>query len=659
MIKTVSITSLSQLCVSAVLAVVIAMGVAFMVPQKAAAQISVPDTSQMSEVEIEFLILQLRVLIMQLLADMGGSGGGVSDEFDLDDNSADVLVGDQKEIGEFWLNDRSEERYFNELTVHFDSFYGPHPADVIDSLVLEIELEDAVAEYTFEYSLDSRSDWEEVSDGVYALTLFDRDDVGFGLYIPAGEEVYGEIEIEILPDAEESDWGVGIETLALYSPSQGDYTIGNAESITFEVIAAGTDTLGQQYGCHVDNLCVASVLDEYFYDVDVLEVREGVSGEGEDAVAEFVFVFDVTAEDHDLYIERGSFLAKGSVGEKADYMDVARETVDESSTADITRVSGTDYYVVEAFETEEFTVTLVYEPVVASRYLGTLYGFDFKFNGEGPLYTIDLYPDRITTDFVAVSGITYAEWLDQTDGSDGPDGGGQDTPAGPAGDGGQGEGYGEGEGAGAGPGDTNIPFDNNPFGPSNTADDRERKQDLDEIADGLHNHFAENQTFRIDGGGYMMSDGRQAGNGWFNYECDGPAEVCRYPKSVANVLLENSHLDRYIVDPSGSTVASNEQSGYMMLISDLPSGRVGEHHFTLWANLEEPTAADLDTLDDCHFSNYDNFPSNRDAAVQMNYCVDGSRTISPDGSVQGASISLDALISELVGRAAAMVRTQR
>jgi len=73
---------------------------------------------------------------------------------------------------------------------------------------------------------------------------------------------------------------------------------------------------------------------------------------------------------------------------------------------------------------------------------------------------------------------------------------------------------------------------------------------------------------------------------------------------TADILVTEGIIPQRIIDPSGST---STPSGYLYAVSG--------GNYTVWAKLENPTAADLATENTCKLNTYD------DHAIEPNYCV--------------------------------------
>lgn len=137
------------------------------------------------------------------------------------------------------------------------------------------------------------------------------------------------------------------------------------------------------------------------------------------------------------------------------------------------------------------------------------------------------------------------------------------------------------------------------------ARDAQRKSDLRQASIALGLYHASHGTYVVAGAG---SDGE--GNGWFSYA------GTTYPKSVAKGLVDDGDINKELVDPSGARIGNSPlgHTGYM-IVADAD-------HYTLWADLEDPSAADKATMDSCNSSTYDGFPTfPAPTSSQMNYCI--------------------------------------
>lgn len=139
------------------------------------------------------------------------------------------------------------------------------------------------------------------------------------------------------------------------------------------------------------------------------------------------------------------------------------------------------------------------------------------------------------------------------------------------------------------------------------AQDARRKSDLKQIQIAIELYYDKCGTYivRQNCTGTAYGSG---GVGWFNYLYSGSAGT------VAKGLVDNDVVGGEIIDPSGM-ISSNavDRSGYMI--------QATASKYTLWANLKNPTTADIATQDTCSISSYDNYSSTYASAARMNYCV--------------------------------------
>jgi len=124
------------------------------------------------------------------------------------------------------------------------------------------------------------------------------------------------------------------------------------------------------------------------------------------------------------------------------------------------------------------------------------------------------------------------------------------------------------------------------------ARDARRKADLRQIATALELYRDVNTGYSVAGSG--ASGG---GNGFFAFYSP-PS----YPKAVSQGLVDAGVIGQEIIDPSGI----RSGPGYM-IIADV-------NGYTLWSQLENPSASDLATLTTCRHSSYD-------SGYSMSYCI--------------------------------------
>lgn len=137
------------------------------------------------------------------------------------------------------------------------------------------------------------------------------------------------------------------------------------------------------------------------------------------------------------------------------------------------------------------------------------------------------------------------------------------------------------------------------------ARDAKRKADIDAIQLALESYHAQYGTYAVAGTGYMSG-----GSGWFGYSGNHGYSAT----SVAQGLMSAGYLNAEPRDPSGFITSDNvSNTGYLL--------QVNANNYTIWANLDNPTSADIATMDRCYFSTYDNYHPLYDNAAKSNYCL--------------------------------------
>lgn len=120
------------------------------------------------------------------------------------------------------------------------------------------------------------------------------------------------------------------------------------------------------------------------------------------------------------------------------------------------------------------------------------------------------------------------------------------------------------------------------------ARDAKRKADLESIVTALALYHSDTGTYRVSNGGCCGGTGR----GWYNYENGGT-----YPDSISDLLISQGYISGTAHDPQvpPSTTLVDGQRAYMVY-----EGLTGsiDTSVCVFANLENPSDADLATLDD-------------------------------------------------------------
>lgn len=133
------------------------------------------------------------------------------------------------------------------------------------------------------------------------------------------------------------------------------------------------------------------------------------------------------------------------------------------------------------------------------------------------------------------------------------------------------------------------------------ARDARRKSDLRQVVTALELYRDSVGTYAVTGTGANGS-----GQGWFSYE--NPAD--NYPKSVARGLVDAGVIGGLVISPSG---AITDPGAYMIMAN--------VNDYTIWTNLENPSASDIATQNTCRFSDFDNYHSSWAVSDRTNYCV--------------------------------------
>lgn len=141
------------------------------------------------------------------------------------------------------------------------------------------------------------------------------------------------------------------------------------------------------------------------------------------------------------------------------------------------------------------------------------------------------------------------------------------------------------------------------------ARDATRLQDLREIRTALELYYAKCGTYIVKqsctGTGYGSNG---IATGFFSHPYPSPSAG-----SVAQGLVDEKVMGGVVVDPSGATTHTATHTGYMIITS--------ANNYTIWANLENPTAAQIATQNSCFFNNYDGYLSTYPVETQTNYCI--------------------------------------
>ena len=140
------------------------------------------------------------------------------------------------------------------------------------------------------------------------------------------------------------------------------------------------------------------------------------------------------------------------------------------------------------------------------------------------------------------------------------------------------------------------------------ARDAKRLSDLAQLRTAMFLYYDKCETYIVKQNCTGTAYG-SSGVGWFNY-----ASYASSAGSVAQGLIDEGATNILFIDPSGMITTNNvNRSGYMVQATNV--------NFTLWANLENPTAEQRATQDNCKMSGYDNYQVTSPLESRMNYCV--------------------------------------
>ncbi len=140
------------------------------------------------------------------------------------------------------------------------------------------------------------------------------------------------------------------------------------------------------------------------------------------------------------------------------------------------------------------------------------------------------------------------------------------------------------------------------------ARDSIRIQSLKQIQLAMELYFSKCNTYTVRQNCTGTAYG-SGGNGWFNYTGYVGAGA------VSQGLIDAGVISTTIIDPSKVTTSNSvNRSGYMI--------QANATKYTIWANLENPTAENIATQDSCSITpGYDNYSGTYPVAARMNYCV--------------------------------------
>lgn len=413
------ISWLARLFTTAVCAVVLAMGLLFVVPAVTHAQ-TTETTSSDSSLSISDMIalisnLMQQVEYLQSLINQGGGGGRLypNGQYRVDAESAIVTPGMVNErVATIKIDDKSEVRYLNELRFTFVNENSP--VDDFEESFSNISL--WINGMRF-YSVDTSDvEWEteRSSDKLYDhAVLFDSSETGYGIKIPAGYEEHVLVTVTPRRSAELHDWTIGIADngVSLWSPSRGNYSLGTFvdDSVTFSLLSDGGDDAGVV-------LELVSTSESLLINDDTVD---------HDDQGEFIIVFEVTAVDETARIASTPHMT-GQSAKDGTFRFAISDMSGELSSAELDGVTssldsyGADrdgaYYIVSEGETETFKLTVIVEPSQSGVYrMGLASPFEYSTPG-GYARTSEFSEADFKTDFLLVTGKTTAEDDDSSSG---------------------------------------------------------------------------------------------------------------------------------------------------------------------------------------------------------------------------------------------------
>lgn len=139
------------------------------------------------------------------------------------------------------------------------------------------------------------------------------------------------------------------------------------------------------------------------------------------------------------------------------------------------------------------------------------------------------------------------------------------------------------------------------------ARDGQRKEALVQLRNAMELYYSKCGTYIIrqncTGTAYGSS-----GVGFFDY-----TTYAGSAGSLAQGLVDAGTMPAVATDPSGEITHSSGKTGYML--------SANANRFTIWANLESPSADDIATMNSCPLDSYDSYKSSYPASERTNYCV--------------------------------------
>jgi prepilin-type N-terminal cleavage/methylation domain-containing protein len=164
------------------------------------------------------------------------------------------------------------------------------------------------------------------------------------------------------------------------------------------------------------------------------------------------------------------------------------------------------------------------------------------------------------------------------------------------------------------------------------ARDAQRKSDLRQIANALELYYLEKGNYHVTNTNNDIcgagTSNTSTAVGYFAHGGDATVTgLAQYARAISKCLVQRNLLPQEIIDPSrektGPTpISGSQRQGYMISTKD---GR-----YLLWANLENPSAADIASGTECQniaspitpgLQNYNQFTSTYAGGARINYCI--------------------------------------
>ena len=205
------------------------------------------DDNVVSSFSIQELLALIANLQAQIADRQGGGGGGSSsndEHYRVFQEDSRLSAGSEDQpVATIEIDDRSEVRYINKVDVEFINEDGD--SEVIDSFSeISVWVEGSKI---YEIDVDDVR-WRD--DGVDMRTrqkgtIFDSDNFGFGIPVPANREIDAVIAVSVSDDAVSEDWTFLIANngIEVSSRSNGDFILGDndTDAVRFSILQGDGD----------------------------------------------------------------------------------------------------------------------------------------------------------------------------------------------------------------------------------------------------------------------------------------------------------------------------------------------------------------------------------------------------------------------------------